>query len=273
MTIAVAGLAIVVVGLLLLTSSPTPPVALNLISTELSKDRFWLVAKFSLTNAGTRSWRFVDSSFPGDLWQVKVKAGEVWTNGIMYTSWVQTASWRLEKTLRPGESQLVAIALPADGVERIAGVFLQPGGFRGSKTARAIGDWCDRAFHHRPSGLGTISVWSTNVLSHRGMLEQGLLATNDMARIPFDATRWRHCGVSEKIAMAKDLLAGRQLLGKTKTEVLALLGSDPNFQGSTELWVLGFEAPVPLAFPMTKYLQVSVDTNGLVSGVNLTGGY
>jgi hypothetical protein len=93
-------------------------------------------------------------------------------------------------------------------------------------------------------------------------------APTEVAPMAFDAIRWKEGCAKDRIAMARQLVADRTLVGKSETAVTAMLGPGTTTNAwqvadaflDQRAWHLGLRASgASLMFPYDEYLVVYLD--------------
>lgn len=74
-----------------------------------------------------------------------------------------------------------------------------------------------------------------------------LLGCDQPKHIPFDAAQWTTADLRTRGRMVNDLLRRELLIGKTRGEVVELLGN-PDFDGSEELIYLSYQVDIGHAY-------------------------
>lgn len=180
------------------------------------------------------------------------------------------SSWSQTVQIRPGESRVLQVSLPTDGVERMVGTFLEIGGVhRDSQTAVLVRNLYYRLFHRTPILPGQFCAWSTNSLSSRVLIDRGLLATNQLRQLIFDSTLWKNANAEDRMAMARDLRQSAFLIGKSKYDILEMLGPGQAASDEGGFWLLGFLQLTPLDFPEKRLLRVQWNEAGQVTAVEI----
>lgn len=87
--------------------------------------------------------------------------------------------------------------------------------------------------------------------------------------MPFDPDQWRAGTARQRVGMARDLSARKVLVGKTRAELVEMLGEPdvdrPGADGTR--WLLGFYAKG--LFDETLWLEVSIGKDGIVSSAGV----
>jgi hypothetical protein len=102
-----------------------------------------------------------------------------------------------------------------------------------------------------------VVVWRQNHLH--------AIAPTNVRPEKFDPAGWHSGSATRRAAMARQLTAGEELIGKSRAEITQLLG--PPLEGATDNrleWFLGErESPASLMFPYEEYLIVTLDDRGV----------
>lgn len=248
------------------TSGFQASIHLRPISVTPVRDHKQVEARFLLVNSTPVEWLYLTGGTPVPMFcRLQVMDGGKW---VPVHEPVAPPPNLFPIRLSPFGSNIVAVLLPADGLERRVGIALRevPNQLRGIRNAARV---LQEMQNMKQQIVATI--WSERGLKDSYLPDQGLLVAVQYQPMTFDPVQWKRGAPLAKVAMSDQLIQTQILVGKTRREVLQSLGlpaSDRDRREKAE-WFVAYR-PQDIHFPVAQYLTVFFSPQQLAREVAIT---